>query len=403
MQTGPADPRGLRATRAIVDLEAIAGNVRTIRAALPDSTRIMAVVKADGYGHGAPWVARTAIEAGASLLGVATVGEGHALRACEITAPIVLLGSIDPSEVATACQLGLEITIAELGLLETVQCAVRKMTLLAPLAVHVKVDTGLRRYGAAPEEALAIAERVAADPSLRLASVFTHFASADEPNEPFTAVQLRAFERIVKQMRERGVPPPEIHSANSAGILTGFGVHHDFVRLGIALYGVPPSAEVTLPAGMRPALRVESRIARVIPIAPGDSVGYNRTYRAEEPVRGALIPIGYADGYRRSLSGRGWMGLHRSAAPVLGRVSMDQTVIAIPSGVMAQVGDAVHVLGSEADLGAPSVTEIAELMGTNAYEVLVGIRQRVPRVLVRGAEVVAVRTASDNLLAQPAV
>ncbi len=183
------DIRGIRATRATVDLDAIEGNVRMLRAALPEATQLMAVVKADGYGHGATWVARAALRAGAALLGVATVGEGQVLRANGIEAPIVLLGSIDAAEVPTACEAGLEITIAGEWLLDSVQRAARARFAASPIAVHLKLDTGLRRYGATASEAVALATRIANDPNLRFASIFTHFASADEPDEPFTGEQ----------------------------------------------------------------------------------------------------------------------------------------------------------------------------------------------------------------------
>ena len=390
-----AGPRGLRATRAVVDLDAIAGNVRAVRARLPESTRIMAVVKADAYGHGAQWVAHAALEAGADLLGVATIGEGAILRASGVRAPIVLLGSIDVSEADAACLSGLEVTVAHLSLLEAVQRAARGPGASRPVGVHLKIDSGLRRYGALPEEAVALASRIAQDRYLRFAGVCTHFASADEPAEPFTLEQMARFYQTLAAIRDAGVPTPPTHAANSAGILTGRAVDLAMVRLGIALYGVPPSAEVPLFPGMRPALRIESRIARVVRLEAGDTVGYNRTFRASAPTRGALVPVGYADGYRRALSGRGWVGIGGERAPVLGRVSMDQIVVQIPHEVSASIGDVVHVLGGDPRNGAPSVSEMADLMDTNGYEVLVGIRQRVPRVFVRDDAPIAVRSAED--------
>jgi alanine racemase len=389
------DLGGVRATRAFVDLDAIAGNVRAIQKLLPDSTQIMAIVKANAYGHGAPWVARTALAAGATSLGVATVGEGHTLRKHGIEAPILVLGAIDPGEVCVACMLGLEITVAGDRLLDEVQRTARELSLPSSVVVHLKLDTGLRRYGSPPEQALSLATRIAADPTLRFGGLYTHFASADEPDEPFTAEQLVRFERACAAIRDAGAPPPPLHAANSAGILTGQGASYDCVRLGISLYGVPPSDEVSLLSGMRPAMRIESKVARVIRIDPGDTVGYNRTFRATEPLLGALVPIGYADGYRRSLSGRGWVGIQGQRANVLGRVSMDQIVVEVPRGQNVEVGEAVHVLGTDATLGAPSVGELARLMETNTYEVLVGIRRRVPRVYVRDGELVGIETAND--------
>jgi len=387
---------GIRATRANIDLDAIEGNVRALRGALPETTRLIAVVKADGYGHGAPWVARAALDAGAGLLGVATVGEGQLLRGHGIKAPTVLLGSIDAAEAPAACKAELEITVAGDMLLEAVQRAARAVSSPSPIPVHLKIDTGLHRYGAAPSEAVALATKIASDRYLCLAGIYTHFASADEPDDPFTAEQLREFEHVVGRVRDAGVKLPSLHAANSAGILTGRGTDYAIARAGIAMYGVPPSSAVTLLPGMRSGMSIESRITRVISLAPEDSVGYNRTFRASSRMRAALVPIGYADGYRRALSGRAWVGIDGQRAPVIGRVSMDQIVVEIPEGVRTHVGDVVSVVGGDPESAAPSIGEMADLMGTNAYEVIVGIRARVPRVFYRGGEIVALRITGDG-------
>ena len=385
------DIAGIRATRANVDLDAIETNARLLRGALPGTTRLMAVVKADGYGHGAPWVARAALQGGAELLGVATVGEGQVLRTHGIEATIVLLGPIDASEAAAACEAGLEITVACEALLESVQRAARTVCASFPVSIHLKVDTGLRRYGATAAEAVALATRIVADPYLHLAGVYTHFASADEPDEPFTAHQLQEFDQVVESLRAAGVRLPPLHAANSAGILTGRGTSYAIARAGIALYGVPPSSEVPLLSGMRAAMSLESRITRLISLAPGDTVGYNRTFHVSSPMRAALIPIGYADGYRRALSGHAWVGIDGQRAPVIGRVSMDQIVVEVPRGTRAEVGEVVFVLAGDPASAAPSIGEMADLMGTNGYEVIVGIRDRIPRLYFRSGKLVAAR------------
>jgi alanine racemase len=385
----------IRATRAVVDLDAIAANVRALRMALPATTRLMAVVKADGYGHGAPWVAEAALGAGAEVLGVATVSEGAILRGHGIDAPIVLLGSMEPCEADSASRLRLEITVADERLLLAVQDAARLPAVATPIAVHVKVDTGLRRYGAVQDLALALAQGIAQDPLLRFAGLCTHFASADEIDEPFTGWQWEQFRRVAESIEDSGILLPPRHVANSAAILTGRCGDCEMARAGIAIYGVPPSGDVSLLPSMRPAMRVESRIARIVPIAAGETVGYNRTFRADRPMRGALVPIGYADGYRRSLAGRAWMGIAGHHAKVLGRVSMDQCVVEIPEGVDAKPGDVVHVFG-DSESGAPSLAEMAWLMDTNTYEVLVGVRQRLPRIFVKEGTVIATRSIDDE-------
>jgi alanine racemase len=355
----------------------------------------MAIVKADAYGHGAPWVARAALEAGATRLGVATIGEGEELRNHDVDAPIMVLGSITTGEVDRACRAGLEIAVGDLELLESVQRAVRTSSQPGPARVHLKIDTGMRRYGASLRDAHRLAEQISSDVHLQFAGIFTHFASADEPEDGFTGVQLDLFRQCVAMLANEGIPLPPLHVANSAGIFTGQGIDLNIVRLGIALYGIPPSNDVPLPAEMRPALRLESRIARIFPIDAGDTVGYNRTFRATSATRGALLPIGYADGYRRSLSGRAWVGLNGFRLPVLGRVSMDQTVVELPVGVLAKFGDAVTVMG-DMTAGSPSVNELADLMATNTYEVLVGLRRRIPRVFTRNGCIVGVRTGQSD-------
>lgn len=375
----------MRATRAIVDLDVIAGNVTALRKLAPQA-HFLAVVKADAYGHGAPQVALTALAAGASTLGVATVSEGVILRRCGITAPILLLSSIDPSDVRPAIAAGLEITVAEPDLLDVIEReadAVRES-----VALHVKIDTGLRRYGALPDAAVSLARRIDQHANLTLVGISTHFASSDEPEETFTAEQYALYRRVTTDLANKGIVPRHYHVANSAALITGVGVEQGMVRAGIAIYGMPPSDEVPLPAGVHPALRIESRVARVTPLEPGDTVGYNRKWRAVKPTLGVLVPIGYADGYRRGLVGKSWAGIHGRQASLIGRVSMDQTVFEAPAGCNIQAGDAIHLLGRPED-GAPTASDLATMLDTNTYEILVGIRARIPRVYVRGGDVVA--------------
>jgi alanine racemase len=386
------DVASLRATRAIIDLDAIEGNVTALRSVLLTATQIMAVVKADAYGHGLLCVAESVLAAGATSLGIATVDEGRLLRRHAIKAPVVLLGAIMPEEAEAACRLGLEITVADERLLEAVRAAARRELGDGLVSVHLKVDTGLRRYGAPLEHAAQLAQEIARDPYLRFAGLCTHFASADERDDRFTDIQWKRFQAASREIEDAGVTLPPRHVANSAGVLAGRSGDCEIARPGIAIYGVPPSDEIPILAGMRPALHVESRIARVIDLVPGDTVGYNRTFRAERHMRAALVPIGYADGYRRGLAGVAWMGLAGQKANVLGRISMDQTVVEVPRGVDVSPGDVVQILGGAGDCGAPSISQMAALMETNAYEVLVGLRKRIPRVYLRGGSVVAVRS-----------
>lgn len=381
---------GDRSTRALIDLDAFEGNVRLIRDLVRPGTDVMAVVKANAYGHGAVPISRAALRAGANSLAVATVDEAAVLRDAGIADPIALLGAIDLSEATRALRLGLEVTVGSVELLDALAAAARVVPLPKPAAVHLKVDTGMRRYGVLPEEAVALARRIDRDPLLDLAGVCTHFSSADDIEERPAIEQAVRFDRCLATLREAGIAPFRAHVANSAAALRSRRFDYDLVRPGIALYGLPPSRDIPLPLGIRPVMSIRSRVARVVPLAAGDTVGYGRTYAAERQEHAVLVPIGYGDGYRRGLSGLGWVGIAGRRAPVRGRISMDQTVVSVPDGVAARVGDDVVVLDGDPQWGAPDATTLADLLGTIPYEVVTGIAARVPRHYLRGGALDAV-------------
>jgi alanine racemase len=381
-----------RATRAEIDLGAVAGNVFALLSVLPHNTGLVAVVKANAYGHGAKEVARAAVRAGAVGLAVATVGEGRALRKDGIDAPILVLGAIDLTEASAAIDHDLDLTVGTEDLLVAIQAEARRRASNphGPISIHVKVDTGLRRYGAEPGLALSLARRIDGDPFLALAGVFTHFASADEEDDGgFTDEQAGVLKRFMSSLSEEGIRPRSWHLANSAGTLNGWAEGSGFVRIGIALYGVAPSSAVRLAPGMRPVMTLRSRIARVFDLDHGDTVGYGRTYRCASPERAALVPLGYGDGYRRALSDKGWMGISGDRADVIGRVSMDQTVVRLPKGSVAEVGEEVTVMGGLPEEAAPTAEEMASLCGTIPYEIFTGIATRVPRLFLRNGDLVS--------------
>ncbi|HEU5430850.1 MAG TPA: alanine racemase, partial [Thermomicrobiales bacterium] len=365
-----------------------AGNIRTLLDGLESGVAMTAVVKANAYGHGAPAMARTAIEAGANRLAVATVGEGRQLRRADVAAPIVALGAIDPAEAPAAVALSLELMVGTETLLAAVERAAADAP--EPLAMHVLVDTGLRRYGAMPELAIALARRIAAHPNLRLQGLATHFATSEDAGDTFADEQRDLLLRVVDALAREGIAPATVHMANSGALLRGSAFHADAVRGGIAIYGIAPSIDRPLPGGVRPALTLHSRVQRVFDLASGDTVGYGRTLKVERPMRAALVPIGYADGYRRQLANHAWMIVGGERAPLLGRVSMDQAVVAAPGGVDVQVGTEVIVAGGDPALGAPSMDDLGAMVGTNSYEMLTGISARVPRHYVRAGEVVEI-------------
>ncbi len=387
-----ADDMEGRATRAIIDLDALASNIRILGASLSRDTGLMAVVKANGYGHGAVMVARTAVEAGATWLAVATVDEGAMLRQAGITVPILVLGPIDPSEARAAVAARLTIAIGGPDLLDPLRQA-SEACQHGPLSVHVKIDTGMRRYGVLPSEALALAQTIVDTPALRLTGVFTHFARADEADETPTRLQAERFDQTIAELRRAGIAAGLVHAANSAAALRSRAYDYDLVRAGIAIYGIPPSSDVPLLPGMRQVMTLRSRIRRVVRLLPGEGVSYGASYRARESECVGLVPIGYGDGYHRLLSNRAWMGIGGWRAPVAGRICMDQTLVRLPEGREICPGEEVVVFGA-GEAGEPTLPELAGLAETIPYELATAVSSRVPRWFIRGGRIVAVENLS---------
>ena len=380
--TGPG-----RVTRAVVDLDAIAENAAHFRRLIGPGTELMAVVKANGYGHGATRVARAALEHGASHLAVATVDEGRALRAAGIDAPVLVLGPIGDAEISEALRSDLALAVADPLFARAVAMTAARLPLDGPASLHLKLDTGMRRFGATADGAVALARAIVAAPGLTLSGVFTHFAAADDPDSDLTDRQDALLDTVLDDLDRAGIPAGLVHAANSAAVLRDRRFDRGLVRVGIALYGLAPAAE-GVPPGVRPAMSLVSRVARVVDLHADDGVGYGHTYRAGAAERAALVPIGYADGYRRGLSNRAAMGIGGFPAPVRGRVSMDQTVVGLPTGHPVVVGDPVVVVGPP-ETGAPGWDDLARTMDTIGYELVSGIAPRVPRVYLRRGHVVA--------------
>ncbi len=380
----PQTTASQRATHALIDLDAVAANIRFFQAHAGPKVGIMAVVKANAYGHGAIMVARAAVAAGASWLAVATVDEGCQLRAAGLTAPILVLAPSNPSEAARAVQANLTLAVGDLPMAAAIAAAAQAQ----PARVHIEIDTGLHRFGIPAAVAVEQIQQVAALPGIHLDGIYTHFATADEADRQFHDQQQASFQAVRAALAAVGITPAQIHQDNSAGTITGPGSGVTLIRPGIALYGLSPSDDVPAPAGLHPVLSLHSHVARVLDLAPGDSVSYGRTFIADAPLRAALVPIGYADGYRRSLSNRGAMLIGGARATVLGRVCMDQTVVALPAGVTLEIGAAVVVIGRQ---GAAEITagEVAALAGTISYEIGTGLGARVPRYYQRNGKIIA--------------
>jgi alanine racemase len=365
---------------AEVDLNNIRHNVVQL-ARLVSPAGLMAVVKADGYGHGSVAAAYAALEAGATWLGVALVEEGVELRDAGIDMPILLL-SQPPVEAARA--------VVDAGLTPVV-CTLRFIDALAKAAadagvesqpVHLKVDTGMHRIGCSPSEALDLAPVIKKHRELHLQGLLTHFAAADEPDNPYTARQVAIFEAVRKELARMGIRPPLVHAANSAGVLTAPEARYDLVRCGISVYGIAPSAELDGCLPLKPALSLKARVSYVRRLVAGERLSYGLRYELDVPSTVVTIPVGYADGVPRRLGhvgGEVLVGGRRK--PIAGTVTMDQLLVDLGPGPDAdevEVGTEVVLLGRQGEEHI-SAAEWAEKLGTIPYEVCCGIGERVPR------------------------
>lgn len=374
---------------AEVDLEAIRHNVRRLMRDLPDGAVHCAVVKADAYGHGAVPVARAALEAGSTWLGVATAPEAEELRTSGLTAPILIFGPLTGGGLERAVRNGAEVVAwSEPFIDEAVRLGVR---------VHVKADTGMGRLGVRSDAAPGLCAR--ADAGGVLSGLMSHFATADETDPAFFVQQLRRFAALAGQLKKR-YPDLLCHTANSAATLRDRGAHFDMVRTGIAMYGLAPANDDPFKDGLQPAMRFVSYIAGVREAVPGESVGYGRTWVADRATRVGIVPVGYADGVRRALSNRGEVLVAGRRCPIIGRISMDQLTVRLP-GDWGRPGNEVVVFGAAGDgvSGDPTAAwtepevprrdgpetprilceETARLLDTINYEVVCDVARRVVR------------------------
>ncbi len=358
---------------AEVSASAIEHNVREIGRMVAPS-QVWAVVKADGYGHGAVVAARAAVAGGAAGLCVALVQEGVALRAAGLDAPILVLSEQPPAQTRAAIDAGLQLTIySHAGL----QAIIDAGGVGHP--VHLKVDTGMRRVGAEAVVAAGMAARIVASPATSLVGVFTHLAVADEPHHEFTDHQLDRFESVLEVIRAAGIDPGLVHAANSAGALAHPRARYDLVRAGIAIYGISPGSEVgPLCAGLRPALALKARVSHVKRVAAGERISYGLRHTFARDTTVATLPLGYADGVPRRLHSVGGAVLIGGVArPIAGVVTMDQTMVDCGDDEV-QPGDEAVLLGTQGALTI-TPTDWAARLDTIAYEIVCGISARVER------------------------
>ena len=361
----------MRPTWAEVDLGAVAHNVALlVERAAP--AEVCAVVKADGYGHGAVPVALAALEAGASWLAVALVEEAVVLRGAGIEAPILLLSEARPAEFVEVAALDLRATVyTPAGIAAAAANG-------APLRVHLKVDTGMHRVGVDPADALDLAQSVVEHPTLELEAVWTHCAVADEPDHSFTAEQLRRFDVVLDELVASGIDVPMTHAANSAATIAHPSARRSLVRCGIAVYGIDPGPDLAGALPLRPALRLRSEVSFVKQVAAGEGVSYGLCHTFDRDTTVATVPIGYADGVRRRLG-----LLHQEVLiggrrrPIVGVVTMDQLMVDCGDDPVA-VGDEVVLIGGQGDEEIRAA-DWATALDTIAYEIICGIGPRVPR------------------------
>jgi alanine racemase len=337
--------------------------------------RLMAVVKANGYGHGITEVVRIAVSAGATYCGVARVEEAFELRRAGIEAPILVLGYTPDKNLVDAIGRNVSLTIFHPEQVEALSAAASVAG--RPAIVHVKVDTGMSRLGAPPALAYQLLGRLTETSGVEVEGIFTHFARADEPDDPTTTLQERKFLDLLAEIEVAGLRPPITHAANSAAALTRSSTHLDMVRIGIALYGLNPSPAVPLPDGFRPALTWKAHLTHVQKYPAGTGVSYGHIYKTRGEERIGVVPVGYGDGYRR-VKGNTVL-IHGRHVPVVGRVCMDQLMVRLDDVPQAEVGDEVVLLGYQGDKHLYA-EEIAACWETINYEVVCGLGARVPRV-----------------------
>lgn len=374
---------------AEVNLDHIAHNIREVRRITSKNAKIMAMVKADAYGHGFLEVSKTLLENGADCLAVAFLDEAKQLRKYGIDAPILILGHTPVEWVFDLIDLNITQTVYSYELAKAISkaAAVRNKT----VKIHVKIDTGMTRVGfACHDDTVRTVLSISQLPGLELEGIFTHFASADEKDPTYTRQQFEKFMSICNQLEQNNLDIPIKHACNSAAIIQYPEMHLDMVRPGIVLYGLYPSDEVEQEKiRLKPAMQLKASVVHVKKVPTGVPVSYGRVYTTDRETVIATIPIGYADGYSRTLTGKEHMIAGGKIVPVIGRICMDYCMIDATDVKDIKVGDEVVIFGEKDGLSIP-VESIAENMGTINYEIVCIIGKRVPRVYIQDGKIVEV-------------
>ncbi len=367
---------------AAVSESALLGNYRIFRRMIPQGVRMLTLMKADAYGHGAVWAARLLEREGCDFFGVATADEALELREAGIRTPILVLGYTPGCDIPALAEAHVAQCAADLDAAREYSAAMSGRD--AVLDIHTALDTGMGRYGVDArdtDKAVSILSEIAALPNLRLEGVFTHFADADNPEDAYTPMQEGRFAAVVKKLRDSGIKIPIAHCENSASMIKYDEYRFDMTRLGISLYGIAPSAPTPLPEGLKPVMSLQTTVVQVRELAPGESVSYGRRFIANRPTRIAVTRLGYGDGFPRSLTCRGSMLVRGGVAPIAGTVCMDACMLDVTDIPGVSRGDDVIVFGSD---GVHTITaqEVADTCGTIPYEIVTALMPRVERVPV---------------------
>jgi alanine racemase len=366
-----------------IDLDAVEANVASLMRKIGSGTQVAAVVKAQAYGLGAEEIGSAAIRGGATQLAVARVHEGIALRRVGLDTPILILSAIVPTEVAACCRYGLTPTVADPATVTLLNRAAEGLGRALP--VHLKVDTGLTRYGARLETAFDLGQQLLTCDWLVTEGLYTHFASSDEADLAFTYQQIDRFNKARARFTEMGLRFEMLHASNSAAAIRVPEARFDLVRAGITVSGYAPSSHVPS-HGLRPSAALKAVLARTYDLDPGTTVGYGRTYAVQRAIRAGLVPLGYADGIPRLLSNRGEMLVRGQRVPIIGRVSMDQCVVDLTTVPDAREGEVVAALGCQGN-SEITLDEFASAADTIPHEALCRLGPRLPRVYRRGGEI----------------
>lgn len=367
-------------TVAEINLPNLMHNFRQARSLIPTGCKILAVVKANAYGHGIREVSKEMEDAGVDMLGVAHVEEGIVLRESGIKSNILVMGGITEDYSCDIVRWRLTPVVYTPSFAKALSEAAASNGNILP--VHIKIDTGMRRIGVAPEMSVELAGDIARLKGIRIEGVMTHFAEADLQNGDFVREQLESFNSACRAIRAMGIDISYRHTANSAAVIDMKESHLDMVRPGIMLYGCPPSAFLSSRVDLRPVMTLKSRIVHLKKVPPKTGISYGRTFITTRETSVATIPVGYADGYSRSLSNLGKVLIKGRRAPVIGRVCMDMTMIDVTDIPGIKQGEEVIIIGGEGDARI-TADDIAAWRGTISYEVLCGIGERVERVYIR--------------------